>query len=144
MDIAVSDSTCWVEAALPCAVRIRLLRSRLKGTRFKLFAASASARLYLKQEHFFGKQQVGHTGKVLHEGVHLLQNVVVFNISIGFHDEALSSTPTRQVAHLLHYPIEVAIKMVLHFSLPDVGRERGNQALQRSTRIPRLWHQLHE
>ena len=36
------------------------------------FASSASARLYLKQVHCFGKRQVGHTGEVLREGVRLL------------------------------------------------------------------------
>ena len=50
------------------------------------FASSASARLYLKQVYCFGKQQVGHTGEVLREGVHLLQNVLlcVVNVSICF------------------------------------------------------------
>ena len=34
---------------------------------FKRFASSASARLYLKQGHCFGKQRVGHTGEFLSE-----------------------------------------------------------------------------
>ena len=39
---------------------------------FERFASSASARLYLKQVHCFGKRQVDHTGEVLREGVRLL------------------------------------------------------------------------
>ena len=34
---------------------------------FDRFASSASARLYLKQAHCFGKQEVGHAGEVLSE-----------------------------------------------------------------------------
>ena len=37
-----------------------------------------------------------------------------FNVSICFHAEALSNDPTRKVAHSLHYPMDVTIKIVLH------------------------------
>ena len=40
-----------------------------------------------------------------------------FNVSICFHAEGLSNSPTREAAHSLHYPIDVTIKVVSHFSL---------------------------
>ena len=54
-----------------------------------------------------------------------------FNVSICFHAEALSNDPTRKVAHSLHYPMDVTIKIVLHFSLqpPICWQGNGNQAL---------------
>ena len=42
---------------------------------FKCFASSASARLCLKQVHCFGKQEVGHTDKVLSEWLRCYRNV---------------------------------------------------------------------
>ena len=58
--------------------------------------------LYLKQVNCLGKQRVGHTGE---------------DASVCFLAEALSKHPTRKVAHSPHYPIDVAIIILSHFSL---------------------------
>ena len=42
---------------------------------------------------------------------------MLVTVSICFHDEALSNNPTRKVAHSLHYPTDVIVLIVSHFSL---------------------------
>ena len=61
----------------------------------------------------------------LSERAHLFQNVL--DVSICFHAEALSNTPTRKVAHSLQYPIEVTNNGItlltgLVYNLPYGGR----------------------
>ena len=73
--------------------------------------------------------------------MNLLQNV--FKMSVFA--EALSNiinNPTRKVAHSLHCPIDVTIKIVLHFSLqPPIcwkGNEESNFANKLQDTAPEL------
>ena len=119
----------WKAGCRDSGLLLELTQHGLGYDNFKGFTSSASARLYLKQVHCFGKQRVGHAGEVtvLSERTRLLHFRMFFNVSICFHAEASSKNPTREGAHSLHcrrryYNNRITLLTGLVCSLPYVGR----------------------